>query len=122
MRFFAVLLSLCIIISCDTSTSNSDYSGTNYSNQESEQIHNEVEVVETGDVEIEDYIEEDNEPFDGNIEIENSTLVRLNELLNDNEYDRNNGKNNRRKIAKKMNQEGYRKIDGSKFRIKDIPK
>ncbi len=46
---------------------------------------------------------------------------RMRELRSDPKYQKNNGSIRRLKVAKKLNQEGYRKSNGNRYTLFDIP-
>ena len=84
--------------------------------------HNDVEIEEEGDTEIEDDVTDEAEPYEPDVNLSKTSQDRMNELISDSKYIRNSGKLKRAKIARQLNRDGYRKSDGSKFRRRDIPK
>ncbi len=95
-----------------------------YENSESEEVkHNPIEVSEEiNDVEITEYEEDDNTEYNQEYSAPKTAINRLDELMDGNEYRRSSGRLKRAKIARILNDEGYRKDDGSEFRRRDIPK
>jgi hypothetical protein len=86
-------------------------------------VHQEVEIEPSGDVDMEDDInEDDNETYEPDINLPQTASQRMTELMQDYHYIRNSGKLKRKKLARQLNKDGFRKSDGSKFRRRDIPK
>lgn len=67
-------------------------------------------------------VEDATEPYIENIEGSSKLRARMYELLHDSTYIRENGIVKRAKLARRLNLEGFRKADGTKFRRRDIPK
>ncbi len=99
-------------------SSNYDYNSTeNQNTSEQYETHENVEVEYEGDVNIEDEVE-----YIPDYNLDNNTLNKLQELCDNSNYIKNNGKLKRFKIARYLNKNGYRKSNGDRFRIKDIPR
>lgn len=136
-KLLFLMMSCFILVSCGSNTSQE----TSYNNRETiyfsppeNNSHQDVEIIDEGTVMIEDFVEEDNwteeqaahseitTDFVGYTAYTSIAQNRLYELANSSFYQKRSGKLKRLKIAKQLNKEGYRKNNGKKFRIKDIPK
>jgi hypothetical protein len=76
------------------------------------------------DIPKEDLIEreeDDNEPYQA-AQVVDHVQEYLNKLMRSKEYKRRNGSLKRGKIARKLNDMGYKKKNGDRFSRRDIPK
>lgn len=138
--FVLTILAASLLSSCWNNEEPASSPAVNYT-PPPEEPHNQVEIVNSGDVEVTDYVPDDNEEFAPNqaqeaqleeneesevfeedSQLSDPARQRMDMLMNDSDYQRNGNKLKRTKIAHRLNREGYRKSDGSRFRRRDIPK
>lgn len=120
MREIIICLLSFTYLSCGNGNNKNDTDVTYPMPQE----HQPVEVTQEGKVEVTDDPDEgeDNEPYIADQDLSPTSSQRMQELLTNSNFLRNNGKAKRKKIAKQLNEDGFRKSNGEKFRVRDIPK